>query len=112
MLTSKRTLDMPPNIQHQILKAYTYIEEKNAKCWPEKWGWILREYDDLKAKLKDLSEHSIVYEEPKKDLRKILPVPKSVNHEYGWICTKPEFRLQVYGADVPNYKIPKKYMNL
>lgn len=37
-------------------------------------------------------------EEP--DPRTILPVPETVNHQYGWIPNKEEFRLQIYGPDV------------
>ncbi|KAK9731866.1 Normal lung function maintenance, Low in Lung Cancer 1 protein [Popillia japonica] len=110
MLTSNKMSQVPPNIQLQLLKTYTDIEEKNAKNWKSKWGWILGEYKDLKNRLKQRTDVSEVMEKaPITDPRKILPVPKSVNHEYGWVCSKPEFCLQIYGPDVPNRRIPEKY---
>lgn len=34
------------------------------------------------------------------DQRTIAPIPESVNHEYGWLSTRPEFQLQIYGPDI------------
>lgn len=35
------------------------------------------------------------------DTRSIHPVPEEVNHDYGWLASKEEFRLEKYGPDVP-----------
>lgn len=42
------------------------------------------------------------------DERTITPIPESVNHQYGWISTRPEFQLQIYGPDVIRPKPPKE----
>lgn len=106
----KRSVMIQPNIDLQLWKAYVHLEDLNAKNWPDKWGWILTEYEELGKKLSAITETSLVLHKKEiTDRRKILPMPNSTNHEYGWICSKPEFRLEMFGTDVVNKKIPKKY---
>lgn len=56
----------------------------------------------------EITKKSLVLQELGKkevvDRRTIFPIPESVNHQYGWISTRPEFRLQIYGPDI---MIPK-----
>lgn len=33
------------------------------------------------------------------DERSIRPIPETTNHEYGWICSKPEFAYN-FGPDI------------
>lgn len=60
----------------------------------------------------EITKKSLVLQELVKketpDKKTIFPIPESVNHQYGWISTKPEFQLQKYGPDVMLMKPPKQ----
>ncbi|KAJ8942369.1 hypothetical protein NQ318_000349 [Aromia moschata] len=84
-------------------KAYIRSEDDSGRIWQHMWGWIMDEYRELKKKLDQKTKESVflsgVMEEVKEDPRKLIKVPESVNHEYGWVAVKPEFQLQIYGSD-------------
>lgn len=54
----------------------------------------------MKNKLEEAFPGSVLLSAGKQDDRTIRPFPSTVNQEYGWICTKNEFRLEKYGPDV------------
>jgi hypothetical protein len=44
------------------------------------------------------------------DKRTIKPIPETTNHEYGWIPSLPDFKLEKYGADVDSpAPLPETY---
>lgn len=61
-------------------------------------------FRELQKRLQEITKNSKVKvpEQMKKvpDKRNILPVPEEVNHDYGWISTKKEFQLEIYGPDI------------
>lgn len=65
-------------------------------------------FSDLSKKLSEVSKEStfLTKIKPKEaeDPRTIKPVPETINHQYGWIPSKEEFRLEKYGPDVHKTK--------
>lgn len=75
-------------------------------------------FRELKKKLDEKTQTSeylqLVREEKKRDPRTLSKLPSAVNHEYGWIVSHEECRLEKYGPDFfkplplpPIYVIPK-----
>ncbi|XP_018320170.1 uncharacterized protein LOC112904449 [Agrilus planipennis] len=83
----------------QLWKAYVVSEDNSKDAWTNKWNWILEEYEKLHQKLDEISK-TADYPKPPPDVRSLKPFPNSVNHEYGWVCANPEFRLEKYGPDI------------
>lgn len=106
----RRVPGLNPNIEIKRFRDYVLKVEAFAASWPAEWSWILEEYEILREKLKQITEKSVmVHDESVPDPRTVSPLPNSTNHTYGWICSKPEFRLEIYGPDVNNNKIPDIY---
>ena len=104
---ASRVKGLQTNREAQIYKVYVNREETCARTWTHKWGWYLNEHKILKKKLLELGDPNVVENKTGTDTRTILPIPNSVNHEYGWISSRPEFNLQLFGADVPKFPIPQ-----
>ncbi|GJQ84902.1 hypothetical protein Trydic_g515 [Trypoxylus dichotomus] len=106
------TPGISPNIEVQLYRTYVQKEDINVREWPQKWGCILDEYKELYEKLGKITEKSFfISRKTPRDPRSAAPLPNSVNHEYGWLASKPEFKLEIYGPDVVKFKIPDIYQS-
>lgn len=61
-------------------------------------------FSNLHKKLDEISKDSAFLHGVNKNLkeadkRSIRPIPESTNHEYGWLASLPEFKLEKYGPD-------------
>lgn len=80
-------------------------------------GWCLwlAICSELHKKLGELSKDSAFLSDVNKNLREtdkrtIKPIPETTNHEYGWIPSLPDFKLEKYGADVDSpAPLPETY---
>ena len=93
---------------------YVRAEDDSRKVWAENWGWIMEEYRCLQKKLQENSDKSEfltrVLEEKKEDPRKLINFPETTNHEYGWVASQKEFKLEKYGPDlVKEHPLPDLY---
>ncbi|KAK9512254.1 hypothetical protein O3M35_000722 [Rhynocoris fuscipes] len=73
-------------------------ERKASLLWNEKWGWIVDEYRLTSEDLVNLRSKRD-YEATKKivDSRTTFPFPVTTSQDYGWLSTKPEFKLDKFG---------------
>ncbi|XP_029176991.1 uncharacterized protein LOC114945081 [Nylanderia fulva] len=79
--------------------------------WFSKYELLLKEYENLQQELIKLHKEKIV--KIKDDVaiekeRTCLPIPITTSGEYGWLASKPEFRLEKYGSCIVNYPAPFK----
>lgn len=105
------------NIELAQLRSFYDKSDNIAYKWGKEWQWLVDEYAKLSEKLTVMSNKMDVNDPSKNkkitDSRTIRAIPESVNHEYGWLIVKEEFRLEKYGPDVyfpsmlPEYKIMK-----
>uniref|UniRef100_A0A0A9ZAX5 Sensor protein lytS n=1 Tax=Lygus hesperus TaxID=30085 RepID=A0A0A9ZAX5_LYGHE len=71
--------------------------------WNDKWGWMPVVMAETIDKLKTLKEKQIgrILEKEassKKELAKNpRPLPNSVNHEYGWLVSRPDYQIERFG---------------
>ncbi|XP_072749971.1 uncharacterized protein [Anoplolepis gracilipes] len=83
--------------------------------WFSKYEPLLKEYEKLQQELNKLHEErsgkvkaaAVIEKE-----RTCLPIPITTSGEYGWLATKPEFRLEKYGSYIVNYPTPFKDITL
>ncbi|XP_018320168.1 uncharacterized protein LOC108733483 isoform X1 [Agrilus planipennis] len=84
----------------KLWKAYVESEDNSKDLWYNKWSWILDQYEKLHQQLTEVSAKADNIPKKAPDQRSLKPFPNSVNHEYGWISAKPDFRLEKYGPDI------------
>ncbi|XP_029669642.1 uncharacterized protein LOC115239312 [Formica exsecta] len=81
--------------------------------WFAKYEPLLKEYEKLQQGLNKLYKERTAKDKVKDDAfiekeRTCLPIPITTSGEYGWLASKPEFRLEKYGSYIVNYPIPSK----
>ncbi|KAL2718882.1 uncharacterized protein V1478_011301 [Vespula squamosa] len=68
--------------------------------WFQTYGPLLDEYKNVEKEMTELCEKkqvTVVDHISIKDERSCLPTPETSNSEYGWLASKPEFQLEIYG---------------
>ncbi|XP_078051892.1 uncharacterized protein LOC144478041 [Augochlora pura] len=80
--------------------------------WLETYEWLLDEYGKLEKDMSKLCEekHAIIEIEKfvREEGKTCLPFPVTMSAEYGWLASKPKFRLEKYGPYVPEFPDPLK----
>ncbi|XP_025420697.1 uncharacterized protein C20orf85 homolog [Sipha flava] len=81
-------------------------EIKAHDNWPKKWGWILDENKKTDSKLQIIKEikEDFKYIDP----RHMFPFPITTSKEIGWLSSKQEFQLEIYGPDIMCLPIGKE----
>ncbi|XP_022163189.1 uncharacterized protein LOC111028754 [Myzus persicae] len=88
-------------------------EQKAFDDWPNKWEWILDEYKERNEKLNAVKKNAMMRKgNLNMDLRSVLPFPNTTSREIGWLSSKQEFQLEIFGPYIthlpieikPNYK--------
>ncbi|XP_076301911.1 uncharacterized protein LOC143220041 [Lasioglossum baleicum] len=78
--------------------------------WLETYEWLLDEHGKLEKELAKLCEEKHTVIETEKFVREegktCLPFPVTTSAEYGWLASKPKFRLEKYGSYRPEYPDP------
>lgn len=93
-----------PNIELAQLRTFYNKCDSITLQWNKEWEWLVEEYkklqDEMATITNKLDKDDPNFKKSTRDNRTIKPIPNSVNHEYGWLADKEEFRLQKYGPDV------------
>ncbi|XP_017880670.1 uncharacterized protein LOC108625289 [Ceratina calcarata] len=105
--------DQKPRDFVAIYKNLTEEVHKTRKLqmkWFQKYEGLLDEYAKLKKEMDKLcKEKQTVIETVafvREEGKTCLPVPVTTNGDYGWIATRPKFKLEKYGAYRPMYPDP------
>lgn len=86
-----------------------WVRVNNVFITPNAQIWNFRKVYKKIAKITNKSlflQELVKKDDP--DERRIFPIPESVNHQYGWISTRPEFQLEIYGPDIMTPKFIKE----
>ncbi|XP_071859937.1 uncharacterized protein [Bombus fervidus] len=80
--------------------------------WFQKYEWLLDEHKKLQKELEKLCEEkqTVIATETfeREEGKTCLPAPITTSGEYGWLASKPQFQLEIYGAYRPQYPDPLK----
>ncbi|KAJ8676667.1 hypothetical protein QAD02_012454 [Eretmocerus hayati] len=78
--------------------------------WLRDYQWLCDKYRELGKKLDELCNEDQVEEKKSlpalKDKRSCLPLPQTNNQNFGWLASKPEFKLEKYGSSIVKYPHP------
>ncbi|XP_058800588.1 uncharacterized protein LOC131669606 [Phymastichus coffea] len=76
--------------------------------WLHDYWWLCDKYRELDKKLSALCKEKVQRDTsgPTPDPRTCLPFPKTSNDNYGWLASKRDFQLEIYGKDTTTYPDP------
>ncbi|XP_053976250.1 uncharacterized protein LOC128890137 [Hylaeus anthracinus] len=78
--------------------------------WFQTYEWLLDEQQKLKKELEELckEKETVIKTETfvREEGKTCLPFPVTTSAEYGWLASKPKFKLEKYGSYMPEYPDP------